>query len=136
MPLFRRKMRKRSSSRSPARYWPSMTSNFSMSRRAAGSISRVSTRQFCQKPTGVINFRSGEARANPELALETRQIGANPTPLREGSRSAAQELGHPERQVQRLAGVEAGVAGGGVADVELVLEDRLGPAQALGDVIA
>src|SRR4051812_9963480 len=27
-----------------------------MSRRAAGSISRVSTRQLCQKLTGVINF--------------------------------------------------------------------------------
>src|SRR5580704_6349046 len=50
----------------------------------------------------------------------------------------AQQLRHLIRQIQRLAGVEPGVAGRGVADVEMVLHDLLlaRPAQALGDIVA
>ena len=58
------------------------------------------------------------------------------TPRRRAPRSVAQELGRAERQVERLARVEAGVAGSGVAQVEVVLQDLLGTAQALGHVIA
>ena len=50
--------------------------------------------------------------------------------------SAAQQVGDLEGQVERLAGVEPGVAGGGVAQLQLVLEDLVGAAQALGDVVA
>ena len=43
---------------------------------------------------------------------------------------------HLEGQIERLAGVEPGVAGRGVAQLELVLEHLVGPPQALGDVVA
>src|ERR1700686_214832 len=49
--------------------------------------------------------------------------------------SASQELGDTERQVQGLAAVEPGIAGGGVALVKLVLHDILHAAEALGDVV-
>ncbi len=50
--------------------------------------------------------------------------------------SPTQELGHPEGQVERLAGVEARVADRLVALFEVLGQDLLGPAQALGDVLA
>ena len=50
--------------------------------------------------------------------------------------SGAEQLGDAEGQVERLAAVEPGVAGGGVALVELALDDVLDPTEALGDVVA
>src|SRR3954451_17671503 len=49
---------------------------------------------------------------------------------------AAQQLGHPERQVDRLPGVQARVAHGFVTRVEVFVEDLLRAAQALGDIVA
>jgi len=65
----------------------------------------------------------------PPLAGQRRRLTGAPRWLR------AEELGHPEGEVEGLAGVEAGVAGAGVARVELVLGDVLAAAQALGDVV-
>ena len=48
----------------------------------------------------------------------------------------AQELGGLEREIERLAGVEPRVAHGLVPLLEVGAEDLLGPAQALGDVLA
>src|SRR5437762_640223 len=53
-----------------------------------------------------------------------------------GGSVEAQELGHPEREVERLPGVEPGVAHRRVAGVEVVVEDLLGPAEAFRDVVA
>ena len=51
-------------------------------------------------------------------------------------RQPAEQLGDPEGQVERLAAVEAGVAHRLVAGVEVGVEDLLGAAEALGDVVA
>ena len=51
-------------------------------------------------------------------------------------RSATEQIGDPEGQVERLAGVEAGVAHRLVAGAQVGVEDVLGPAEALGDVVA
>src|SRR5450755_2172800 len=62
---------------------------------------------------------------------------ARPTPgTQPRKNSVAQKLSHPESQIEGLAGVEPGVAGGGVADVEVTFEDLLGAAQAFGHVVA
>src|SRR5207247_3334382 len=53
-----------------------------------------------------------------------------------GWRSAAQELGDLEREVEGLPGVQAGVAARLVALLEVVAEHLVAPAQALGDVLA
>src|ERR1700722_4707638 len=53
-----------------------------------------------------------------------------------GKNSAAQELSDPEGQIEGLARVEPGVAGGGVADVEVTFEDLFGSAQTFGHVVA
>src|SRR5437879_6222569 len=129
MPLFRRKTRNRSSSISPARYWDSRRSNFSMSARAAESISLV--------PIGVVRAMSGP----PQLRQRTSGLPKltnriNFWPYRVVPDSGTQELGDPEGQVEGLAGVEAGVAHALVAGVELVLEDLFGPPEALSDVVA
>src|SRR5438552_1512304 len=50
--------------------------------------------------------------------------------------STPQQLGDAEGKVEGLAGVQPGVAGRRVADVEVGLEDLLGASQALGDVVA
>ena len=50
--------------------------------------------------------------------------------------SVAEQLGDAEGEVERLAAVEAGVAHRLVAVVELGVEDLLGAAEALGDVVA
>src|SRR5215218_7044698 len=55
-------------------------------------------------------------------------------PPAELCRSAPQHLGDEERQLQRLPGVQAGVAGGLVAVVQVLVADLHGPAEALGDV--
>ena len=52
------------------------------------------------------------------------------------SGAGAQGLGDPEGQVERLAAVEPGVAHRLVAGVEVGVEDLVGPAQALGHVVA
>src|SRR3954452_10562416 len=50
--------------------------------------------------------------------------------------SATQHLRDQERQLQRLPGVQPGVAGGLVPAVEVRVADLHGPAEALGDVLA
>ena len=60
----------------------------------------------------------------------TRSAVAGPS-----CRIRPEQLRHAERQIDGLAGVEAGVAGRGVAHVQLVLEDVAETAQALGDVV-
>src|SRR5581483_472044 len=50
--------------------------------------------------------------------------------------SAPQQLGHAEGEVERLAGVQAGVAHRLVAGLQLVGEDFVGAAEALGHVVA
>src|SRR3954447_26116473 len=49
--------------------------------------------------------------------------------------SATQHLRDQEGQLQRLAGVQAGVAGGLVPAVEVLVTDLHGAAEALGDVL-
>jgi cellulose synthase (UDP-forming) len=56
--------------------------------------------------------------------------------LAEFDDSGPQELGDPEGEVERLAGVEPGVAHGLVAGAQVGVEDLLGAAEALGDVVA
>src|SRR5947209_18066473 len=62
--------------------------------------------------------------------------GPPDAPPRLISRLVAEELRHPEGQVEGLAGVQPGVAGGEVSLVELGVEDFLSTAEALGDVLA
>src|SRR5829696_3700354 len=50
--------------------------------------------------------------------------------------SAAEQLGDLEGQLQGLTGVQARVAGGLVAAVQVAVGDLVGPAEALGDVLA
>src|SRR5947208_971679 len=50
-------------------------------------------------------------------------------------RSAAEQFGDPEGEVKGLPGVEARVAQRLVADIQIGVEDFLGAAQALGDVV-
>src|SRR5664280_726072 len=53
-----------------------------------------------------------------------------------GRGSGPQQFGDAEGQVERLPGVEAGITGGGVALVELALDDVLDASEALGDVVS
>src|SRR3954469_10081195 len=53
-----------------------------------------------------------------------------------GGPSTTQHLRDQERQLQRLPGVEPGVAGRLVAAVEVLVADLHGAAEALGDVLA
>src|SRR5581483_1325845 len=53
-----------------------------------------------------------------------------------GGRSTAQEFRHPERQIERLARIEAGVTSRGVAGTEIAFDDLLCAAEAFGDVVA
>src|SRR5918993_185109 len=50
--------------------------------------------------------------------------------------SAAEQLGDLEGELKGLAGVEARVEGGLVAAVQVAVLDLVGPAEALGDVLA
>src|SRR5439155_10779997 len=52
------------------------------------------------------------------------------------SRSATEEFGHLERQIERLASVEPRVAAGLVALLEVVAEHFVAATEALGDVLA
>src|SRR5215218_5787893 len=52
-----------------------------------------------------------------------------------GPSSPTQHLRHEERQLQRLPGVQAGVAGGLVPAVEVLVADLHRAAEALGDVL-
>ena len=53
-----------------------------------------------------------------------------------GEPGGAQHVGHLEREIEALAGVEPRVAHGLIAVVELAVEDLVGAADALGDVVA
>ena len=66
------------------------------------------------------------------------ESGRSTFPLDIGARARQrlEQLGHPEGQVEALAAVEAGVAHRLVAVVEVGVEDLLGAAEALGDVVA
>src|SRR3954447_22492497 len=55
---------------------------------------------------------------------------------RRGERSVPEHLRDEERQLERLLGVQSRVAGGLVAAGEVGVGDVLGPAEALGDVLA
>ncbi len=55
---------------------------------------------------------------------------------RSGETGGAQDLGHVERQIEALASVEPWIAHRLVAIVELAVEDLVGAAHALGDVVA
>ena len=65
--------------------------------------------------------------------MVNEQAASNARPA---NRSVAEELGDAKGQVDRLAGVQSGVADRGVALVELVLRDVHHPTQAFGHVVA
>jgi len=50
-------------------------------------------------------------------------------------RSTPQKLGHTERQIDGLSGVQTRITGGGVAQVELVFENVAEAAETFGDVV-
>src|SRR5579872_7145395 len=72
-------------------------------------------------------------RCKGVVGLSSGAIG--PARVQPRTCSAPQELGHPERQVDGLAGVQSRVTGGGVAKVELVLQDVAEATQTFGDVV-
>ena len=88
---------------------------------------------------GVVSPGRGFAPAAPapassattRPALATARAAAS-----SASHQSAQELGDAEGEVERLPPVQPGVAGRRVAQRELLLEDVLRPAEALGDVVA
>src|SRR5487761_508606 len=93
-----------------------MRSNLSMSCSSWAEMSRVSMATvmcpFLPFPIALVNIYSGRQAA------------------------VAQQFGDPEGEVQRLAAVEPGVAGRGIAQFEVVLNDLLSAAQALGHAVA
>src|SRR4051794_29104264 len=116
MPLFSRKTRNASASRSPSMYRLSWTSNFSMSASWAARIAAVGV------ATGIIGSNATETRV---FRSTFPGFGATLLP--------AEELRHLEGQIDALAAVQARVAHRLVALVEMGVEDLLGPAEALGD---
>ena len=63
------------------------------------------------------------------------KISAGANQLRRSRVSASQHLGHEERELQRLLGVQSGVARRLVATTEIEIGDVLRAAEALGDVL-
>ena len=78
----------------------------------------------------------GAAHGSAAAATTARSGSAVASDGEEEARINSEELRHPEGEVERLAGVQPRVARRRVAVVEVALEDLLGPAQALGDVVA
>src|SRR3954465_4230518 len=70
------------------------------------------------------------------MARRIASVGRVTGAERRSIRSATQHLRDEECQLQRLPGVQAGVAGGLVAAVEVLVADLHGAAEALGDVLA
>src|SRR5487761_1369919 len=122
-----------------------MRSNLAMSCSSWAEMSRVSMATvmcpFLPFPIALVNIYSGRQAAVPPSggAVVTRYF-ANDRPARvgrgEGRSALAQQFGDPEGEVQRLAAVEPGVAGRGIAQFEVVLNDLLSAAQALGHAVA
>src|SRR5947207_1450215 len=104
-------------------------------RRGGGACSRRRSPASSRPP------RRGPPATGGRSPPPVRRWGRTPRPAsRRGSRrlrtcSAPQQLGHPEGEVERLAGVQAGVAHGLVAVLEVVGEHLVGPAEALGHVL-
>ena len=94
----------------------------------------------------IVSVHLTDVVRHPEQSLTRRirnsplcQIASRRVDIRPGDAWRAQsreELGDPEGEVEGLAGVEAGVAHRLVAVVEVGVEDLLGAAEALGDVVA
>src|SRR5690606_19624556 len=83
-----------------------------------------------------VNIRSDAVPGEPG-AESTRCVEGNPrSPAGGAGESAAEELGDPERQIERLATVEARIAHRLVAQAQVVVDQLLGAAEALGDVVA
>src|SRR4051794_19000194 len=79
---------------------------------------------------------SFRARASPADCSDDRiSPGGVLKRHRRASAVLAQQLGHAEGQIEALAGVQAGIAHGLVALAQVVVEDLLGAAEALGDVL-
>ena len=108
--------------------WPSRSATCSSSARTVGSSPKTSS------PTSARGHGLAHRRGSARSGCPSRRSATGRA--RRGVTSCAEHLGDEERQLQALLVVQARVAHRLVALVEVGVEDLLGAAEALGDVVA